>query len=122
MLTVFSRVLLAAVSANAVLHHLIVGTSNGQALYSLEMNDETRTVYYIQARDASGASPSLVLDVRFHRFLLLALTYERQKSKQYLFSTRPANGTLTRYSFGPEYALLDEGTMEIPSACEWGQS
>lgn len=67
MLTVFTRVLLAAASANALLHHLIVGTSNGQALYSLEMNDETRTVYYIQARDASGASPSLVLDVRFHR-------------------------------------------------------
>jgi hypothetical protein len=109
--------MLGALSANALLHHLIVGTSNGQALYSLEMNEEARTVYYIQARDASGASSSLVLDVCYNRVLLLPITNEKQHSKQYIFSSRPANGTLTRYSFGPEYALLDEGTMEIPSAC-----
>ncbi|KAH7412081.1 hypothetical protein DE146DRAFT_751217 [Phaeosphaeria sp. MPI-PUGE-AT-0046c] len=65
------------------------------------MDEEARTVYWIQARDASGASPSLVLD----------------SSKRYLFSSRPKNGTLTRYSFGPNYALLDEGTMDIPAAC-----
>ncbi|KAH3971209.1 hypothetical protein HBH70_016790 [Parastagonospora nodorum] len=94
-------VMLFAASANSLLHHLIVGTSNGQALYSLEMNDEARTVYYIQARDASGTSPSLALD----------------NSKKYLFSSRPENATLTRYSIGVDYGLLDEGTVDIPAAC-----
>lgn len=116
-MSIVLRVVFCALSANALLHHLIVGTSNGQALYSLEMNDEARTVYYIQARDASGASPSLVLDVRLRRHRSLPLTNVMQYSKQYLFSSRPANGTLTRYSVGPDYALLDEGTMEIPTAC-----
>lgn len=58
------RVALFAASAQSLLHHLIVGTNDGQALYSLEMDDVARTVNYIQARDASGASPSLALDVR----------------------------------------------------------
>lgn len=49
---------------HALLHHLAVGTTNGQALYSLESDDEPRKVYTIQARDAGGASPSLALDVR----------------------------------------------------------
>jgi hypothetical protein len=60
------RIALFATLSQSLLHHLIVGTINGQALYSLEMDDQARTVHYIQARDASGASPSLVLDVRSH--------------------------------------------------------
>ncbi|OAL02047.1 hypothetical protein IQ06DRAFT_368539 [Phaeosphaeriaceae sp. SRC1lsM3a] len=46
-----------------------------------------------------------------------SLLHHLVSSKQYLFSSRPENGTLTRYSFGPNYALLDEGTMDIPAAC-----
>lgn len=57
-------VLYAPTCTHALLHHLAVGTTNGQALYSLEMDDESRKVYTIQARDAGGPSPSLVLDVR----------------------------------------------------------
>jgi hypothetical protein len=57
------RAALFATQASSLLHHLIVGTNNGKALYSLEMDDQPRTVYYIQARDASGTSPSLALDV-----------------------------------------------------------
>jgi hypothetical protein len=57
------RVVLFTTRVHSLLHHLIVGTINGKALYSLEANDEARTVYPIQARDASGASPSLAIDV-----------------------------------------------------------
>ena len=57
-------VLFAPTQLHALLHHLAVGTTNGQALYSLELDDESRVVYAIQARDASGPSPSLALDVR----------------------------------------------------------
>jgi hypothetical protein len=57
------RATLFATSASSLLHHLIVGTNNGRALYSLEMDEQARTVYYMQARDASGSSPSLALDV-----------------------------------------------------------
>jgi hypothetical protein len=64
------RLALLITTVNALLHHLFVGTRDGQALYSLEMDDEARTVYYIQARDAAGASPSLVLDVRFQSVVL----------------------------------------------------
>jgi hypothetical protein len=64
----FLFVILLATCAHALLHHLAVGTTNGQALYSLEMNDEARSVYIIQARDAGGASPSLALDVRLQFF------------------------------------------------------
>ena len=63
MLTLLAIVLFVP-SMNALLHHLAVGTTNGQALYSLETDDESRKVYTIQARDAGGASPSLALDVR----------------------------------------------------------
>jgi hypothetical protein len=52
--------------SKSLLHHLIVGTRNGQTLYSLDMFDKARRVYSIQARDASGTSPSLVLDVCDH--------------------------------------------------------
>jgi hypothetical protein len=57
------RATLFATSASSLLHHLIVGTNNGKALYSLEMDEQARTVHYIQARDASGSSPSLALHV-----------------------------------------------------------
>jgi hypothetical protein len=60
----FLAVVICAPCAHAVLHHLAVGTTDGQALYSLEMDHESRRVYMIQARDAGGASPSLALDVR----------------------------------------------------------
>ena len=63
MLTLLAIVLFVP-SMHALLHHLAVGTTNGQALYSLETDDESRKVYTIQARDAGGASPSLALDVR----------------------------------------------------------
>lgn len=58
-------VALFATSVYPVTHHLAVGTTDGQALYSLEMDVEARSVYMIQARDALGASSSLALDVRF---------------------------------------------------------
>lgn len=60
----FLAVALFAPRALALTHHLAVGTTDGQALYSLEMDDAARSVYLIQARDAAGASPSLTLDVR----------------------------------------------------------
>jgi len=63
MLTLLAIVLYVP-SMHALLHHLAVGTTNGQALYSLETDDESRKVYTTQARDAGGASPSLALDVR----------------------------------------------------------
>jgi hypothetical protein len=68
--TTMLRLALFTTAVSSTLHHFFVGTRNGQALYSLEMNDEARTVYSIQARDASGASPSLVLDVRSHNAVL----------------------------------------------------
>jgi hypothetical protein len=60
----FVTVALFVPCTHALLHHLAVGTMNGQALYSLEMDDDSRQVYTIQARNAGGATPSLVLDVR----------------------------------------------------------
>jgi hypothetical protein len=62
-----------ATSAQCLLHHLIVGTNDGQALYSLEMDDQVRLVYSIQARDASGSAPSLALDVSFLRELFASM-------------------------------------------------
>jgi hypothetical protein len=59
----FLAVVLLASCTHALLHHLAVGTTNGQALYSLETDDESRKVYVIQAIDAGGASASLTLDV-----------------------------------------------------------
>lgn len=59
--------------AFALTHHLAVGTTDGQALYSLEMDDVARAVYLIQARDAAGTSPSLTLDVRSKNDLLAVL-------------------------------------------------
>lgn len=63
-----------AICTHASLHHLFVGTKDGQALYSLEMDTEARMVYMISARDASGPSPSLALDV-CHLNLAFAETY-----------------------------------------------
>ncbi|OAL57215.1 hypothetical protein IQ07DRAFT_594611 [Pyrenochaeta sp. DS3sAY3a] len=97
----FFAVALFAPRAFALTHHLAVGTTDGQALYSLEMDDAARSVYLIQARDAAGASPSLTLDY----------------SKKHLFGSRPSDGTLTRYSIAPTYEFVSEGTMEIPKAC-----
>jgi hypothetical protein len=50
-----------------------------------------------------------------HHVILLI---ESQHSKKHLFSSRPANGTLTRYSIEADYQLVDEGTMDIPASCE----
>ena len=50
-------------SIAAFSHHLVVGTTDGAALYSLELDDEARFISMIQARDAAGAASSLVLDV-----------------------------------------------------------
>lgn len=61
----FYRVAFLATCVSSLNHHLAVGTIDGQALYSLEVDDAARAVYVIQARDAAGASPSLTLDVRF---------------------------------------------------------
>ncbi|KAH8711804.1 hypothetical protein GQ44DRAFT_731040 [Phaeosphaeriaceae sp. PMI808] len=97
-----------ATSAHATLHHLIAGTTNGQALYSLEMDDSSRSVYFLRTRDAFGSSPSLALDVR---------SCGAKRERKHLFSSRPANGTLTRYSIESTYDLIDEGTMDIQAAC-----
>lgn len=74
MMSALLRVGLFATSASSLLHHLVVGTNNGRALYSLEMDEAARTVYWIQARDASGSSPSLVLDVNLDYTLQLAIS------------------------------------------------
>ena len=63
-----------AICAHAALHHLFVGTKDGQTLYSLEMDTEARMVYMISARDASRPTPSLALDVG-HLNLASAGTY-----------------------------------------------
>ena len=56
-------VILLATGTSSLLHHLIVGTADGSALYSVESDDDARTIYMIQARDVAGAAPSLALDV-----------------------------------------------------------
>ncbi|KAH7093495.1 hypothetical protein FB567DRAFT_610001 [Paraphoma chrysanthemicola] len=88
-------------SSWATLHHLIAGTNNGQALYSLELDDQARLVYWIQARDAAGTSPSLALD----------------RVKKHVFSSRPAQGAITRYAIQSNYELVDEGTLELEHSC-----
>ncbi|KAF1837665.1 hypothetical protein BDW02DRAFT_576947 [Decorospora gaudefroyi] len=97
----FLPIALLATCTHSLLHHLAVGTMNGQVLYSLEMDDEARRVYMIAARDAAGAASSLALD----------------RSKRHLFSSRPEDGTLTRYSITPTYEFINEGSMSIPSSC-----
>ncbi|CAO2650240.1 Nn.00g015320.m01.CDS01 [Neocucurbitaria sp. VM-36] len=97
----FIVVALLATTVHPLTHHLVVGTTDGRALYSLETDVEARGVYMIQARDAAGASSSLALD----------------RSRTHLFSSRPSDGTLTRYSVASNYELVSEGSMDIPSSC-----
>lgn len=118
MLAFLAVVLFAPACTHALLHHLAVGTVNGQALYSLEMDDESRMVYTIQARDAGGSSPSLALDVRTSLSNTNVSVDLSKRSKHHLFSSRPQDGTLTRHSIAPTYELISEGTMVIPSSCQ----
>lgn len=57
------QILSIAGCATAKLHHLYVGHDNSAAIHALEIDDETRTVIEMGIIPASGASPSLTLDV-----------------------------------------------------------
>ncbi|KAF2119639.1 hypothetical protein BDV96DRAFT_596336 [Lophiotrema nucula] len=86
---------------NAALHHLFVGTTDGSSLYTLELDDQLKQVSLVKNNAAAGASPSMVV----HR------------SKQYLFGSRPSDGTVSRYGIKDDLSLTLEGTMDIPASC-----
>lgn len=46
------------------------------------------------------------------------LTYV-QRPKTHLFSSRPSDGTLTRYSITSTFEFVNEGVMDIPSSCQF---
>ncbi|KAF1849208.1 uncharacterized protein K460DRAFT_278304 [Cucurbitaria berberidis CBS 394.84] len=50
------------------------------------------------------------------------LAHHLARSKKHLFSSRPSDGTLTRYSIASTYELVSEGTMDIPSSCHAGNT
>ncbi|KAF2029563.1 hypothetical protein EK21DRAFT_89656 [Setomelanomma holmii] len=77
-----------AASAQSLLYHLIVGTKDGQALYSTEMDSEARLTYWVQ------------------------------RAKKHVFGSRPANGTITQYAIGNNYELTVENTVQLEASCE----
>ncbi|KAF2260494.1 hypothetical protein CC78DRAFT_620207 [Lojkania enalia] len=91
--------------AQAMLHHLFVGDIDGTSLYALEMDDTARTISLIKQSSAAGASPSIVFD----------------RSKVYLFGSRPSDGTVSRYAVATDLSLQHEGTMNIPQLCNTTQ-
>ncbi|KAF2020245.1 hypothetical protein BU24DRAFT_459841 [Aaosphaeria arxii CBS 175.79] len=85
----------------AALHHLYVGSVDGSSIYALELEDEYRTIDIVQNSTAAGAASALVLD----------------RSRKFLFSSRPSDGTVSRYLVNPDYSLIHEGTMDVPKSC-----
>ena len=49
--------------AQALVHYLFVGTTDGSWIYTLSLSDETKRASYVGATDSMGATSSLVLDV-----------------------------------------------------------
>jgi hypothetical protein len=49
--------------ASAALHHLYVGENEGPFIHAVELDDVARTANEMGLVPASGASPSLTLDV-----------------------------------------------------------
>ncbi|KAF2832704.1 hypothetical protein CC86DRAFT_425314 [Ophiobolus disseminans] len=58
-----------------------------------------------------------ILSVALFATSAQSLLHHLIRSKRHLFSSRPASGTLTRYSIASNYELVDEGTMDVPFSC-----
>ncbi|KAH7130075.1 hypothetical protein B0J11DRAFT_602278, partial [Dendryphion nanum] len=87
--------------AQAALHHIFVGTVDGSSIYTIEFDDTYKTLNVIRNDSAAGATPSIVIE----------------GTKQFLFSSRPSDGTISRYEIGQDYSLKGDGSLEIPSSC-----
>lgn len=84
----------------------------------LELDDMARTLTLLRNNSITGASPSIALDVsRDGQLVNGRRLTTTQQSKAYLFSSRPSDGTVSRYSVGKDFSFKPDGTIKIPQTC-----